>query len=85
MNDTKFVWGIFVANRTGKFPNFFPVGIYSTHKKAEEELKNLPRDNNYQLLKLPIDSFFGYFNKSGDLVGMDAIHHEHFDYRDEEN
>ena len=85
LNTTEFVWGIFVANGTGRFPNFFPVGIYSSHKKAEQELENLPRNKNYQLLRLPIDNFFGYFNKNGDLVGMDAIHHEHYDYVDEEN
>jgi hypothetical protein len=79
------VWGIFVATGTERFPNFFPIGMYSSRENAAQELEKLPKDKNYQLLRFHLDKFFGFINKKGDLVGMDAIHHEHYHYRDENN
>jgi hypothetical protein len=36
----------------------------------------MPKDMNYQLLRLPINRMFAYYHKkSGKLVGMDAIYH----------
>lgn len=84
--DETFVWGIFVADSSKPFPNFFPVGLYTTRALAINQIEAMPRDNNYQLLRMPIDKDFSYFNKkSGKLVGMDAIQHEHFHIKDESN
>jgi hypothetical protein len=77
------VWVIFVSINENRFPNFFPIGVYSTEKKAKEQLEKLPKDNNYQLFKFPVDEFFGYFNKNRELIGMDRVNHWHFDYKDE--
>lgn len=39
--------------------------------------------DNYQLLRMPINYSFAYYHKkSGKLVGMDGIHHEHFHFKD---
>lgn len=78
-----YVWGIFVADVTTDFPNFFPIGIYTTRDLAVNEVKALPKDHNYQLMRMPLNTNFGYFHKkSGKLVGMDAIHHEHYHFKD---
>jgi len=38
-------------------------------------------DMNYQLLQLPMNCKFAYYHKkSGKLVGMDNIYHEHFHF-----
>ncbi|MEQ7053998.1 hypothetical protein ABN764_25530 [Paenibacillaceae sp. P-4] len=84
MDDT-FVGGIFVADSSKPFPNFFPVGLSTTRELAINQIEAMPRDNNYQLLRMPINKDFSYFQKSGKIVGMDAIHHEHFHYKDESN
>jgi GNAT superfamily N-acetyltransferase len=77
------VWGIFVAENTKRFPNFYPIALYSTREKAVEDLNGLPKDINYQLLKLPVNRNFAYYHKkTGRLVSMDAIHHEHFHFKD---
>lgn len=73
MGATACVWGILVVSETQRFPNFFPIGIYSIREKEEQELENLPKDNNYQLLRFPLNKFFGYYNKNRDIVGMDGI------------
>jgi len=79
-----YVWGIFVADEKDAFPNFFPIGIYTTRELALNEVNDLPRERNYQLLRMPLNNNFAYFHKkTGKLVGMDAIHHEHFHFRDE--
>lgn len=81
--DEEFIWVIFVAENTGGFPNFYPIGMYTARERAVEEVNALPKDMNYQLLRLPINRMFAYYHKkSGKLVGMDAIHHEHFHFRD---
>jgi hypothetical protein len=78
------IWGIFVADGTGKFPNFFPIAVYTTKEKAIEEIHCLPKDINYQLLKLPVNRNFAYYHKkSGKLVGMDAIYHEHYHFKED--
>jgi hypothetical protein len=74
----EYVWAIFVAENTSGFPNFYPVGLFTSREKAVKELEALQKDMNYQLLKLPINRMFPYFHKkSGKIVGMDGIHHEH--------
>jgi hypothetical protein len=83
LTSTKNVWVIFVANSGNRFPNFFPIGVYTTEMKANEALKILPKDNNYQLFQFPVDEFFGYFNKKGELVGMEEVNHSHYHYKDE--
>ncbi|MBB3111833.1 hypothetical protein FHS18_003901 [Paenibacillus phyllosphaerae] len=84
--DIEYVWGIFVADQTKRFPDFFPIGIYTSRELALEELGRLPRDENYQLLRMPLNKSFPYYHKkTGKLVGMNAIHHEHFHYKDEQD
>jgi hypothetical protein len=78
-----YVWAIFVAESTNRFPNFFPIGVYTNEIKAKQELEGLPKDNNYQLFKFPTDQFFGYFNKKGELVGMDKVNHWHYYFKDD--
>jgi hypothetical protein len=82
LNKTDHVWVIFVAKNTNRFPNFFPIGVYTTEVKAKQELQDLPNDNNYQLFKFPVDEFFGYFNKKGELVGMDIGNHWNYHFKD---
>ncbi|REK75089.1 hypothetical protein [Paenibacillus paeoniae] len=78
-----YVWGIFVANSSSHFPNFFPIGMYTTRELAMKQIKALPREHHYQLLQMPLNNSFAYYHKkSGELVGMDAIHHEHFHFGD---
>lgn len=78
----EFIWGIFVVENAGSFPNFFPIAIYSTREKALENIDSLPKDTNYQVLKLPLNCNFAYFHKkTGKLVGMDNIYHEHFHFK----
>lgn len=50
-----YVWGIFVVDASSGFPNFFPIGIYTTRELAINELEALPRDQNYQLLRMPLN------------------------------
>lgn len=84
LEDTTFMWGIFVAYSSKPFPNFFPVGLYTTRELAINQIETMPRDNNYQLLKMPINKDFSYYHKKNrKLVGMDAIYHEHFHFKDE--
>ncbi|WP_153978842.1 hypothetical protein [Paenibacillus xylanilyticus] len=58
-----YVWGIFVADRTAAFPNFFPIGIYTTRELALNEVNALPRDHNYQVLRMPLNQNFAYSHK----------------------
>jgi len=83
LTTTRYVWVIFVADSNKSFPNFFPVGVYSSEKKAKQELENLPKNYNYQLFRFPINKFFGYFNKNEQLVGMNGVRHWHYHYKDE--
>lgn len=83
VND-EYIWGIFVTEHIGHFPNFFPSAFYTSRERAIRDIKGLPKDNNYQLLKLPMNRNFAYYHKkTGKLVGMDSIHHEHFHFKDE--
>ncbi|GFZ93037.1 hypothetical protein GCM10008018_44190 [Paenibacillus marchantiophytorum] len=34
----EFVWGIFVAENTGRLPNFFPIALYTTSDRALENI-----------------------------------------------
>ncbi|MFF2887865.1 hypothetical protein [Paenibacillus sp. NPDC057967] len=76
----KFIWAIFVADSTRSFPNFYPIGIFLSREGAVSEMENLPKDHHYQLLKLPVNQLFPYYHKAtGKIVGMEGIHHEHFE------
>ncbi|MEK3823533.1 MULTISPECIES: hypothetical protein [Paenibacillus] len=49
-----------------------------------KEIDTLPRDHNYQLLRMPLNHNFAFYHKkTGKLAGMDSIHHEHFHFKDE--
>ncbi len=55
----------------------------STHELAIKQMETMPKENNYQLLKMPINKDFSYYHKkSGKLVGMNDIHHEHYQFKD---
>jgi hypothetical protein len=77
------IWGIFVSEGTGGFPNFYPIALHSTREKAIEDINTLPKDKNYQLLELPLNRNFAFYHKkTGKLIGMDGIRHEHFHFKD---
>lgn len=79
------MWAIFVSESGGGFPNFYPIGLFSSRERAVEELDVLPQDMNYQLLKLPVNRMFPYYNKKNSkLIGMDGIYHEHFHFKDDD-
>ncbi|MBA2937192.1 hypothetical protein HZF08_02655 [Paenibacillus sp. CGMCC 1.16610] len=82
--DKDFMWGIFVSEDIKRFPNFFPIGFYASRELAVEEIQGLPKDVNYDLLKLPLNRNFAYFHKkSCKFVGMDGIYHEHYHFKRE--
>lgn len=81
---TDFIWGIFAAEASAHFPNFYPIGMYSTREAALKEIDSLPRDHNYQLLELPLNQNFAFYHKKTEkLAGMNSIHHEHFHFKDD--
>lgn len=81
--NNEYIWVIFVAEQKSGFPDFYPIGAFTVHDRAVEEIDKLPKDKNYQLLRLPVNRMFPYYHKkSRELVGMDAIHHEHFHFKD---
>ncbi|WP_284640809.1 hypothetical protein [Paenibacillus silviterrae] len=61
--DKDVMWGIFVSEDVNRFPNYFPIAFYETREKAVEVIQGLPKDLNYDLLKLPLNSIFAYFHK----------------------
>lgn len=71
------VWGLFVADRLKSFPNFYPVGLYTSRDKALEAMIELPKGQSYQVFQVPIDYYFGHTNKRGELC-MESLPHEHF-------
>lgn len=56
--------GNFVADGSTGFPNFFPIGIYTTHELAIKEVEAFPRDRNYQILRMPLNNNFAYYHKT---------------------
>ncbi|MGZ4107604.1 MAG: hypothetical protein ACXVO1_09730 [Tumebacillaceae bacterium] len=80
------LWGVFVCAGSSKgFPNYYPVGVYTTREKAVELLNGLTREHNYEIVKLPIDTFFGHINKKGNLSdGIGCLHHEHYPFRSDD-
>lgn len=76
--DLNQVWGLFVADRLKSFPNFYPVGLYTSRDQAIEAMTPLPPGQSYQLFQLPIDHYFGFRNRRGELC-MDSLPHWHFD------
>lgn len=76
---TEIIWGLFIAEDNHKFPNFYPIGFYSSKAKAIIEIESLSKDYHYQLFEIPVDHFFGYLDKKGVLKsGIGALRHEHY-------
>jgi hypothetical protein len=76
---TEIVWGLFIAKGNHEFPNFYPIGFYSAREKAIEEIVSLPKHYHYQMFEIPIDKFFGYLDKKGNVKsGVGMLRHEHF-------
>jgi hypothetical protein len=50
------IWGIFVAENTERFLNFYPITFYSTHEKALEDIEGSPKDMNCHLVKFSFES-----------------------------
>lgn len=71
---------MFIATNNFKFPNFYPIGLYSSKEKAIiEEIESLSKDYYYQLFEIAIDQFFGYLDKKGVLKsGIGVLRHEHY-------
>lgn len=78
------MWGLFVAKRN-TFPNFYPIGIFSTKELAKEELNKLPKKEHYQLFELPLDTIFGVVKEDSVDSEMGRLNHEHFEVDEEEN
>lgn len=59
----EYIWVIFVAEQTNRFPDFYPIGVFTVRDRAVEEIDKLPRDKNYQILRLPVNRMFPYYHK----------------------
>ena len=79
----EYVWGLFVSDSgNNRFPNYYPVGIFLTREMAMEQLKELTKEHDYEIAKLPINKFFGYIDKKGILKdGIGDLHHEHYQFK----
>jgi hypothetical protein len=40
--DKGFIWVIFVAEKTERFPDFYPIGTFTVRERAVEEIDKLP-------------------------------------------
>lgn len=76
----KTVWGIFVVDRNNVFPNFAPIGVYSSKEKAEKQIDELPKEQPYQLFEIPIDEFLAEITKDGKVKSrLGKLQHFHFE------
>jgi hypothetical protein len=76
---------VLFAVRNAYYPNFIPMGAFTTREKALETIKKLPLNkNHYQLFTFPVNTFFGKFNSDLQPISeLGLMDHEHF--CDEEN
>lgn len=63
------------------------LGAYTSEEKMFEVLRTLPRENPYNMYRVPLDQFLGYWHKgTGKLLdGMGRLDHCHFFPPDEES
>lgn len=59
------IWVIFSIDEKNVFPNFIPIGIYALKEKAEKQIKELPKNQHYQLFEFPVDRFIGEITDEG--------------------
>lgn len=70
-----FVWVVCLC---GKRPDLSILGVYTTEEAMIEALKPLPRENWYNLYKVPLNQFLGFWHKDGRLLdGMGRLWHHH--------
>jgi len=71
------VWLICLVGRT-RFPNLSVLGVYTAKEKLFEAMRSLPRESTYNLYKVPLDQFVGFWDKNGQLQdGMGRLRHWH--------
>lgn len=76
------VWLLCMTSERHVFPNLSVLGVFSSKQKALDTLATLPPHTTYILYHTPMDTFLGFFTKSGTLKdGMGQLQHEHFDPR----
>lgn len=80
MGMMKTVWVIFSIDEMNVFPNFIPIGAYSSKGEAEKQVGELPMGQQYQLFEFPVDDFFGEITKDGKVKsGLGKLKHFHFE------
>lgn len=80
----KSVWVIFSIEERNVFPNFVPIGAYSSREGAEKQISVFPKGQSYQLFELPINQFFGEITKDGQSVECGLGRLKHFHYESDE-
>lgn len=72
------VWVLFAIESKG-FPNFYPVGVYTSESEVEGDLEKLPK-GSYQLFELPVNQFFGTIDNHKKLTSrLGNFYHKHID------
>ncbi|GMA63776.1 hypothetical protein GCM10025859_42160 [Alicyclobacillus fastidiosus] len=49
---TEYIWGLFVVDERTQFPNYYPIGIFSTREKALNQLRKLAKEYDYELVRV---------------------------------
>lgn len=79
----KTIWILFTVAEDNAFPNFIPLGTYSSKKIAEEQIRQLPLTQQYQLFEFPIDDFIGEVTENGKVKSiLGELEHFHFEAED---
>lgn len=74
------VWLLCLTSERTVFPNLSVLGVCTTKDKALELLSTLPKQNTYIMYRAPLDQFFGFYKRTGELKdGMGQLYHEHFE------
>lgn len=75
-----------VADRNNGYPNFYPIGVYSSLELVEKELAGLPKNKHYQLFEIPINQFFGRIEENGSLTsGLGYLPHTNYEPEGEDD
>lgn len=76
----KTVWIVFTIGEDNVFPNFIPLGAYSSKEKAVKQIRQLPLTQQYQLFEFPIDDFVGEVTENRTVKSiLGELRHLHFE------
>lgn len=76
----KSIWVIFSIDDRDAYPNFFPIGAYSSKERAVKQIEQLPVDNSVQLFELPIDTFIADIAAGGKIESnLGKLNHFHYE------